>query len=415
MTKGDYILVGKVHWEKTRNEYRLSEVVQPLDEIPDRYFMPNNLRLQLIGIDWLKRNKKSFRNETIPKSVLKLMSRKRLRHQKDLKATMARLIKKYGLPERAFNCVNCTDHVHAVEAGNTGIFAGRHVLEPDEPTPTLTTGNTLGFIQEGKWRFATEVERERLMGMNDHWTLDKKNTNHQRIKQTGNAVVVPVIWFIANRICDNLYTQDRSVPVVFDAFSGVGGFHLGLDEMGMFDFGGKAEIDKYASSLYTKRFGGYSGHGDIKKVIKARQEPFDVFCGGFPCQAFSSIGKRLGFLDQTKGTLFFEIARMAKEFGPKVLFLENVEGLLTHDNGRTFRTVVCTLKELGYEVEWQLINARYLVPQDRERVYIVAHKSNLNWRPVFPVSQSELEKSRIIVDWRAGRLMPPDVSNPPKT
>lgn len=106
--------------------------------------------------------------------------------------------------------------------------------------------------------------------------------------------------------------------------------------------------------------------------------------GGFPCQAFSIAGRRLGFED-TRGTLFFEIARAAKQIQPHFLFLENVKGLLNHDKGRTFTTILTTLDELGFDVEWQVLNSKdFGVPQNRERVFIIGHSRKKGTRLLFP-------------------------------
>ena len=114
----------------------------------------------------------------------------------------------------------------------------------------------------------------------------------------------------------------------------------------------------------------------------------DIICGGFPCQAFSIAGNRRGFED-TRGTLFFEIARFASILRPKYLFLENVKGLLNHDGGATFETILGALDELGYNVEWQVLNSKdFGVPQNRERVLIVGHLRGECTRRVFPLSKS---------------------------
>jgi len=111
----------------------------------------------------------------------------------------------------------------------------------------------------------------------------------------------------------------------------------------------------------------------------------DIICGGFPCQAFSLAGRRLGFED-TRGTLFFEIARAAKQIQPRFLFLENVKGLLSHDKGETFQTILTTLDELGYDVEWQVLNSKdFQVPQNRERVFIIGHSRRYRPRFLFPI------------------------------
>src|SRR5690606_37404718 len=114
----------------------------------------------------------------------------------------------------------------------------------------------------------------------------------------------------------------------------------------------------------------------------------DLITGGFPCQAFSFAGKRRGFED-TRGTMFFEIARIAKQIEPRFLLLENVKGLLSHDKGRTFAIILSTLDELGYDVEWQVLNSKdFGVPQNRERVFIVGHSRRFPRREVFPITRT---------------------------
>lgn len=114
----------------------------------------------------------------------------------------------------------------------------------------------------------------------------------------------------------------------------------------------------------------------------------DVICGGFPCQAFSIAGKRKGFED-TRGTLFFEIARFASILRPRYLFLENVKGLLNHERGATFETILRALDELGYDVEWQVLNSKDYVPQNRERVFIIGHLRGERTRKVFPFARDD--------------------------
>lgn len=176
-----------------------------------------------------------------------------------------------------------------------------------------------------------------------------------------------------------------------DLFAGIGGFRMGLESIGH-ECVGFCEIDKFARKSYKaiyKTEGEVELH-DITAVTDEEWRKFrgtvDIICGGFPCQAFSIAGKRKGFLDETRGTLFFEIARAAKEIKPPLLFLENVKGLLSHDKGRTFRTILSTLDELGYDAEWQILNSKdYGVPQNRERVFIIGHLRGECTRPVFPI------------------------------
>lgn len=166
-------------------------------------------------------------------------------------------------------------------------------------------------------------------------------------------------------------------------FSGIGGFDLAMQNLGH-EIVGACEIDKYAQQVYRKQFPGVPIHDDASKVQAESLPQFDVLCGGFPCQAFSIAGQRKGFKD-TRGSLFFEIARIAKEKRPSILFLENVKGLFSHDKGETFRTIISSLDEVGYDVEWQLHNSKYHVPQNRERVYIIGHLRGQRSRQVFPL------------------------------
>jgi DNA (cytosine-5)-methyltransferase 1 len=170
---------------------------------------------------------------------------------------------------------------------------------------------------------------------------------------------------------------------VFSMFSGIGGFDLAMRNLGH-EIVGACEIDRYARQIYAKQFPGVPIHDDATTLQADTLPQFDVLCGGFPCQAFSIAGKRKGFSD-TRGSLFFEIARIAKEKQPSLLFLENVKGLFNHDNGETFRTILSSLDEVGYDVEWQLHNSKYHVPQNRERVYLVCHLRGQRTRQIFPL------------------------------
>ena len=174
-----------------------------------------------------------------------------------------------------------------------------------------------------------------------------------------------------------------------DLFAGIGGFRLGMEAAGHKCIG-YCEIDKFARSSYeaihdTK---GEIVLHDITTVSDKTIQSIghvDVICGGFPCQAFSVAGKREGFAD-TRGTLFFEISRFASILKPRILFFENVKGLLNNDKGRTFETILKTLDELGYDVEWQVLNSKnFGVPQNRERVFIIGHLRGTGGRKVFPI------------------------------
>jgi DNA (cytosine-5)-methyltransferase 1 len=160
-----------------------------------------------------------------------------------------------------------------------------------------------------------------------------------------------------------------------DLFAGVGGIRIGFESIG-----GKcvfsSEWDKFAAKTYEANFG-HLPAGDITKVAESEIPKHDVLLGGFPCQPFSNAGLKLGFED-TRGTLFFDVARIISAKKPSVVLLENVKGFLSHDKGNTFRVVKRTLEELGYVVHAKVLNARdFGVPQNRERIYIVAIKKTL--------------------------------------
>ena len=189
---------------------------------------------------------------------------------------------------------------------------------------------------------------------------------------------------------------------MIDLFSGIGGFHLGLEQSGFkFDWVGFSEIDKYASKQYKKRFSNAEELGDITNVrCEDLPKDIDILCGGFPCQAFSIAGKRKGF-DDTRGTLFFEIARILRYFkgiGKPIPYfiLENVKGLLNHENGRTFATIYRVLADLDYTIECQILNTRWFLPQNRERIYIVGYIGEGSGSKVFPVGKDgkKVRKSR---------------------
>ena len=144
-----------------------------------------------------------------------------------------------------------------------------------------------------------------------------------------------------------------------DMFAGIGGFRSRLEAIGGFECVGYCEIDKYAKQAYEAIYdtGGELYFDDARKIVPEQLPDFDLLVGGFPCQFFSIAGARKGF-DDIRGTLFFKIARIAAVKKPKYLFIENVPGLLNHDEGRTFETILRTLDGLGYNVCWQVLNIK---------------------------------------------------------
>jgi|TARA_R100000093_G_scaffold68009_1_gene39492 DNA (cytosine-5)-methyltransferase 1 len=188
-------------------------------------------------------------------------------------------------------------------------------------------------------------------------------------------------------VCDH-YGLDMKY---FSMFSGIGGFEKAIGDKAKCI--GYSEIDKYAIQIYEQHFN-HKNYGDATAINPCELPDFDLLVGGFPCQAFSVAGKRKGF-DDTRGTLFFDIARICAEKRPRYLVLENVKGLLSHDSGKTFQTILGVLADLGYGVEWQVLNSKdFGVPQNRERVYIVGCLAGERWRQVFPITGSAEEDTR---------------------
>lgn len=161
-----------------------------------------------------------------------------------------------------------------------------------------------------------------------------------------------------------------------DLFAGLGGFRIALESLGAKCVYSN-EWDKYAQEVYQMNFDEIP-EGDITKVNAEEIPNHDILCAGFPCQAFSISGKRQGFED-SRGTLFFDVARIVKEKKPKVVFMENVKNFSTHDNGNTLGVVEKTMVELGYTFYWSVLNSLdYGVPQKRERIYMVCFRNDLN-------------------------------------
>ncbi len=160
-----------------------------------------------------------------------------------------------------------------------------------------------------------------------------------------------------------------------DLFCGLGGFRIALEQNNckcVFS----SDIDKNVQAVYEKNFG-ECPFGDITKISEKDIPKHDILCAGFPCQSFSIAGKRLGFED-ARGTMFFEVARIAKEKKPKVLFLENVKGITNHDKGKTLQTILNILIDLGYDYVYTTLNAKdYNIPQNRERWFCVCFRKDL--------------------------------------
>lgn len=163
-----------------------------------------------------------------------------------------------------------------------------------------------------------------------------------------------------------------------DLFAGIGGFRLALERIG-FECVFSAEIDKHACEVYKENFGD-DPYCDITKLDAKIIPDFDLLCAGFPCQAFSISGKMKGFYDDTRGTLFFDICRILKEKQPKAFILENVQNLEKHDSGNTLRVMLDNLHQLGYTVNYQVLNAReFNSPQNRERIILIGNREGIHF------------------------------------
>ncbi|CCJ32981.1 DNA cytosine methyltransferase [Caloramator australicus] len=175
-----------------------------------------------------------------------------------------------------------------------------------------------------------------------------------------------------------------------DLFAGLGGFRIALESLGakcVFS----SEIDESVREVYIENFGDIP-YGDITQIDEYSIPEHDILCAGFPCQAFSISGKQRGFED-SRGTLFFDIARIVKAKKPKIVFMENVKNFASHDNGKTLSVVKSIMEELGYTFYYKVLNAAdYGIPQKRERIYMVCFRNDLaikkfNFPKPFPLKK----------------------------
>ena len=185
-----------------------------------------------------------------------------------------------------------------------------------------------------------------------------------------------------------------------DLFCGLGGFRIALEKQNC-NCVFSSDIDKAVAQVYENNFGDYPS-GDITKIESKDIPDFDILCGGFPCQSFSIAGKRLGFED-SRGTMFFEVARILKEKKPKAFILENVKGITNHDGGKTLKTILNILDDLGYTYVNKVINAKDVgIPQNRERWYCVGIRKDLNVKlspnMIFPAEQTNFFSYDDIID-----------------
>ena len=197
-----------------------------------------------------------------------------------------------------------------------------------------------------------------------------------KIIMSGKIKKMQTTSLFKEKIKKKSWQTNKNQFTFIDLFAGIGGFRIALESLG-----GKcvfsSEWEEDSQEVYFKNFREIP-EGDIKKINEKDVPQHNILCAGFPCQAFSISGKRLGFKD-TRGTLFFGIARIVKHIQPEILFLENVKNLTTHNKGKTIQAVLNALNEINYNYYFNVLRSSdYGVPQARERVYIVAFRKDLN-------------------------------------
>ena len=175
----------------------------------------------------------------------------------------------------------------------------------------------------------------------------------------------------------------------FSLFSGIGGFENGFPNE--WECVGHSEINRYAAAIYRYHFPEHRNYGDATGIVSTEIPEFDMLVSGFPCQPYSYAGKRRGFKDD-RGTLFFEIARILCDKRPRYLLLENVKGILSSDAGKSFQTILGILSDIGYRVQWQVLNSKdFGVPQNRKRVFIIGHLGDGPRPEIFPLQNNTRE------------------------
>lgn len=198
---------------------------------------------------------------------------------------------------------------------------------------------------------------------------------------------------LANLTQINEEKKSRKKDFTFiDLFCGIGGIRKAFESSG----GGcvfSSEIDPFAQYTYYTNYG-VVPHGDISKIDENKVPPHDILCGGFPCQPFSHIGKREGFSHPTQGTMFHEVLRLINQTKPKAIFLENVPGLVNHDNGRTLEIILNELRNSGYQCHHTILNSNdFGIPQSRKRFYLVGFIENIDFKfPEPPMIQVDIGK-----------------------
>lgn len=244
----------------------------------------------------------------------------------------------------------------------------------------------------------TEVQKDSLViydpAFGGHPAADQKNSTALRTNwANGNAWIIGKGKKVDKNERTQVMVEKPKIDKVrvFSMFSGIGNFELGIiNSLGEdAEIVGFSEIDKYAIQIYKYHFKGVKNYGDATKIKTEELPDFDFLVGGFPCQAFSLAGKRLG-LEDTRGTLFHEIARVLSDKRPRYFLLENVKGLISHESGKTFSLILRVFADLGYLWQFEVCNSCHFgVPQNRERVFIIGYLGGECGRQVFPLREGE--------------------------
>lgn len=287
------------------------------------------------------------------------------------------------------------------KAGPVQIYDERTCYEDGEIIPfstqlaIVTHARMLRHVRHG------EIYQTKSQELIDAWT----NSELPSKIKTKDSCVCESTGFqysLFNYLLDVPFPGPKIPKFTFiDLFAGIGGFRMAMQNLGgqcVFS----SEWDAQAQKTYFANYGEVP-FGDITSENTKRFIPndFDILCAGFPCQAFSLAGKRLGF-EETRGTLFFDVAEILRRKQPKAFFLENVKGLVCHDKGKTFKTILNTLDEIGYVVpKPEIVNAMYFgVPQHRERIYIVGFRKDLGIKPEDFTYPEQKEVTKHFIDIR---------------
>ena len=275
-----------------------------------------------------------------------------------------KILKLFDLPKEAWNDLERQRRVYSIK----GISPT--VLARSDSTKILLKKNGKYYIRK-----FTPKENFRVQGFDEDFSRNIISSGvsvTQLYKQSGNAVCPPVITKIINHLSGEILDN----PIKFiDLFCGLGGFRI-AGENNKMKCVFSCDIDKYVREVYKMNFNEYP-YGDITKINEVDIPDHDLLCAGFPCQPFSLAGKRLGFED-TRGTLFFDVARIIKGKKPKFVLLENVAGLVNHDKGKTINVIKNVMINLDYHFEYTIMNSKdYGIPQNRLRWYGVGIRNDI--------------------------------------